>query len=122
MATVQLQTVLRFKTTTCISCGVIISIPEDLYDWRLKDHRSFYCPNGHSQQFVGETEEARLKRELDAVQRRLAFERTAKEQAEAALKKAQASQARLKKRVNCGVCPHCQRTFKQLAMHIQNKH
>lgn len=36
--------------------------------------------------------------------------------------KAKAARRRLEHRVNCGVCPHCRRTVKQMAAHIKSKH
>lgn len=116
-----LQTV-TFKTTTCIQCGCPIALVDDLYDWRLKDQKDFYCPNGHAQRFIGETEEARLKRELLDAQRRRDFERNRAESAERQLAAAEASKKRFKKRVAAGVCPCCHRTVGQMARHMKSKH
>jgi hypothetical protein len=48
-------------TETCYSCGVLFGMAEDLRDNRLRDRRSFYCPNGHGQSYTGKTPETKLK-------------------------------------------------------------
>lgn len=118
MAVLSLQTVLRIQTTTCITCGVVIGLTEEYYDERIKDHKNYHCPNGHTQHFTSESEaekNARLLREEQARhQRTLArenAERVAKEKAERKLK-----------RVGRGVCPECNRTFNNLARHMDCKH
>lgn len=118
MAELALQTVLRIKTTDCISCGVVIGLEASYWDERRKDHRQFYCPNGHTQYFTSESEaekNARLLREEQERHKRTIAreneERAAREKAERKLK-----------RVTAGTCPCCQRSFKQLRMHMANKH
>lgn len=116
------QTSLGFKTTTCITCGVVIAMPTDMYDHRLKNQSNFYCPNGHSQHFVGETEEQRLRRRLEEKERSLAWEKERAASLDKQLRAAQTKARNLKKRIGAGVCPCCQRTFKQLAAHMAHKH
>lgn len=118
MAELALQTVLRIKTTTCITCGVVIGLTQEYYDERIKDHRGYHCPNGHSQHFTAESAAELAKRMLKEEQARHARtlsreneERTAKEKLERKLK-----------RVNRGVCPECNRTFQNLARHMECKH
>lgn len=118
MAELALQTVLRIKTTDCITCGVVIGLEASYYQERLRDHRNYFCPNGHSQYFSSESEaekNARLLREEQARHQRTIAreneERAAKEKAERKLK-----------RVTVGTCPCCKRSFKQLRAHMANKH
>lgn len=40
-------------------------MPRRLYEVRLKDHESFYCPNGHARHFVGQTEEQKRIEKLE---------------------------------------------------------
>lgn len=118
MAELSLATVLRIKTTNCISCGCVIGMQDVLYDERLRDHRFFHCPNGHSQHFVGESDEEKAKRQLREEQTR--HQRTiARENEERA---ARERAERKLKRVNSGVCPECKRTFPNLARHMACKH
>lgn len=107
---------------TCIECGIEFAIPSGYRRQRLEDHRGFHCPNGHSQFFAGETEAQKLQKQLDIEKRKLEFERNQRATLEAQLSAAVKKTKRLTHRVECGVCPHCQRTFKQLAAHMKSKH
>jgi len=115
VAEVALQTVLRFKTTMCITCGCTIALADEYYHRRVSDHKSYYCPNGHTQHFVGESEaekNARLLREEQARHQRTLSR----------VNEVERERDRLKKRVKAGVCPCCKRTFKQLSAHMKHKH
>lgn len=110
----------------CVECGVEFASP--VIAKRLDDGKTFYCPNGHSQSYT-ETESSKLKRLLESERVKLAQAVRDKEwaQAEARTARTQETKAKnkLKKvvtRVNAGVCPHCNRTFQQLARHMQSKH
>jgi hypothetical protein len=37
-------------------------MPDQMYKARLRDRDTFYCPNGHGQHFLGETEAEKLKK------------------------------------------------------------
>ena len=116
----------ELETTTCGVCGVPFAAPVELLAWsRKKPHRSFYCPAGHSLHFPGKSEAQRLRESQEA----LAAERAEHDQTQAQLRaqRAQTTRARnerdrLKTRAKHGVCPCCNRTFKQLAAHMKNKH
>jgi hypothetical protein len=105
----------------------------DLYDRRLKDHEVFYCPNGHPQHFTGTDPDkkriAELERQIAAEKANAESAHRQRQWAESRAKganiqagKAKAAKRRLEARVNCGVCPHCRRTVKQMAAHIKTKH
>ncbi len=39
--------------TCCVDgCGIEFCLPRSVYERRLEDHKTFYCPNGHSQHFT----------------------------------------------------------------------
>lgn len=112
--------------TECARCGVEFAITGDYEKRRREDKKTFHCPNGHIQYFPGKTPD---EREIEELKSQLASETSARKWAEtrakgAAVKagKAKAEKARLERRVNCGVCPHCSRTFRQLAAHMKTKH
>lgn len=46
------------------SCGLLFAIPTNWDNLRRKDKRSFYCPNGHSMSYRGETKEQKLRKQL----------------------------------------------------------
>ena len=106
---------INVKTTECYTCGCLIGMSEDMYNRRLTDHQDFWCPKGHQQHFVGESEEEKAKRLLREEQNR--HQRTLSR-----VNEVERERDRLKKRVKAGVCPCCKRTFRQLALHIKHKH
>jgi hypothetical protein len=110
-------------------CGVIFGMTKTFQDARRKDHKTWYCPNGHARHYPGESEEERLRRVLHETQ--LARERAEREKAAAQQAEQKQADARKKAerqlknhvtRTANGTCPCCQRTFKQLAAHMKNKH
>lgn len=113
---------LNFETTTCYSCSCLIALERDFMANRRRDHQSFYCPNGHSQHFLSETIEEKLKKELAEEQRRVAFEKNQRAAAERQLEAAQKDAERLRKRAQNGVCPCCKRSFPNLRRHMKSRH
>jgi hypothetical protein len=110
----------------CPNCSVVFGIPETMEERRREDHRTFYCPNGHSLSFSGPTQaerEAKAARErADRLATQLRAQRDQTEAAEREAAEAKASEVRLRWRVGNGVCPCCQRTFPTLAAHVATKH
>jgi len=49
---------------TCPACGVTYAIPATMKNKRLEDHKNWYCPNGHTLHFPGETPKERENRTL----------------------------------------------------------
>jgi hypothetical protein len=45
------------KETNCYSCGVKIYFEDDYHQTLLSTHRTFYCLNGHPQNFVSKTQD-----------------------------------------------------------------
>jgi hypothetical protein len=114
------QTTLEIEICTC---GVLFAAPEHMLDARRKDGKSFYCPNGHSLTYDGDYQ--RLKKELERSKDRAARERALRDQAEASLRATRGVVTKQRKkleRVSKGVCPCCNRTFKDLRRHMETKH
>jgi hypothetical protein len=95
---------------------------------RHRDGKTFYCPNGHGQCYT-KTEEQKLRELLAAeksrreqAERDAEWHRAETRKAELAASKAKKALKKVETRVNAGVCPHCNRTFQQLARHMQCKH
>lgn len=112
----------------CISCGVWFGFDAYLDQQLRNNKKSFYCPNGHTQAYC-ESEADRVRKdlaakqkELDRERQNLAMERQLRIDTEARLEKEKTALKRQTKRVNAGVCPHCNRTFSQLQRHMQCKH
>ena len=113
------ETVVTF--TTCVTCALPIALTE----LQLKNFResggSLYCVLGHASRF-GEPESARLRNELAAAQDKVANLETNLQNAQRLMDAETKKRQRLMKRVENGVCPHCHRTFQQLARHMKDKH
>lgn len=127
-----IQLAVNFTTETCCNkdCGMPFAMPTDFYRARSSSPGSaFFCPRGHGQHYTGETEEAKLRRQLESERNNSAFWRERKDETERRLaaQRAQTTRAkneakRIKGRIAAGVCPCCNRTFKQLTAHMKAKH
>ena len=105
---------------TCYTCGIPFGLPVEYQRRLLEEARqtTFYCPNGHGQCYVGRTATEKL---ADAKDENLSLrQRLDQAEADAARKGKQLTS--LKKRVNAGLCPHCNRHFTNLERHIAGKH
>lgn len=101
----------EFNAIDCARCGMPFGVTPDFQERRRKDHALFYCPHGHSNVYQDETEEEKLRKRLQMSERQTRMEREQREKAERQLA-----------RVNRGVCPKCNRTFKALQRHMATKH
>lgn len=111
-----------FVTEECCACGMPFAMTADFKSRRLKDHKSFYCPSGHSQHYIGKSEEQKLREQLE--RERLAREA---ESGRAALLESQRdaiarNYGRMRERIKNGVCPCCNRAFQNLMQHMRTKH
>jgi hypothetical protein len=114
-------------------CGIMHAVPADFQERRRKDHKTFYCPNGHNASYGGlSAEEQRIKQlESDTkwYAERLNEANAREEEAKRALAATKGVLTRTKKkltttekRVAHGVCPCCNRTFANVARHMKGKH
>jgi hypothetical protein len=115
------------EVTVC-TCGVLFALPAKMLEERRRDGKRFYCPHGHSLVFR-ETEEEKLRRQLEWAREDAGRAAAARDQAEAHLRGERAAKTRIKNqrdrertRVAGGVCPCCNRTFKNLARHMAGQH
>lgn len=102
-------------------CGVNFAIPRSIYEAAKAHGTGFYCPRGHHLG-LGESDVEKLKKELE-------LERKRKEWAKEAERKARHAEAIAKgkakaqaQRLAHGVCPCCNRSFRQLRRHMRAKH
>jgi hypothetical protein len=105
-------------------CGIAVAIPANLHRVMNDEGQKCYCPIGHT--FVyGNT----FKEQLQQAEQRVAEEQRrvratrdllhAEERSHVATK---GHLTRVKKRVQHGVCPHCNRSFQDLRRHMRSKH
>ena len=105
-------------TTTCIKCGCVYGLPKTLYDSHVRLGGFHSCPNGHCQGRVeGEEKKARK-----CAESKLAIEKTNHDQTKSALKESEEKRSRIEKRIRNGVCPCCNRQFKNVHRHMKSKH
>jgi len=111
-------------TETCYSCSILFAMPEDYREARLRNHSlTFYCPNGHSQKYVGETEAEKYKRLYQASERRAGENYDRAERAERSRTALRGVVTRQRNRAVAGACPFgCRRHFADLERHVAAKH
>ena len=122
------------ETTTyvihdCFNCGMLFAVTEQFDKARLADHQNFYCPNGHSQHYVGKTEAQELREQLATAERNEKWykdqARRAEQDARHFEKSRNAYKGRvthLKNRAAEGICPCCNEKFPNLHEHMKSNH
>jgi len=107
---------------SCGNCGIEFDVPTHFYkELREIKGKGWYCPNGHSRVF-GESDSDILRRERDLLRQRLAEKDDTIARVEREKAAVQGQVTKLKKRAQRGVCPCCNRTFLNVARHMQSKH
>lgn len=120
-------------TEVCCNCNMLFAIPQELKNRALQkrgpEGLRFYCPAGHQQWYVGETDAEKMRRENDRLKQEQAWyeDRYKSLRADAEHQRHRANgykghATRITKRVKAGVCPCCNRTFKALAEHMARQH
>jgi len=122
----------NFRVVSCGSCGVVYGMPTGYFDNRQKDHKEWRCPNiqcNSTWVFADESDEERLKRELKSEKEktrheRIRFEREKieREMAERSARAYKGKLKRIKTRIGNGVCPYCNRSFKDVRRHMAHQH
>ncbi len=117
------------ETRLCRECGGTYALAEGYIRQRRIKGGDWYCPYcGISWHFT-ETDNARLKRQLDEQwQKTMAEKQKTKDalaEAEHFRKSRDAMKGqvtKVKNRIEKGICPHCKRYFKDLHRHMKSKH
>jgi hypothetical protein len=111
----------RLFVILCGNCGIMYGVPDDWDNRRRKDGKTFYCPNGCPRVYR-ETEEDRLKARLTRKTAENDQLRAENRSLEARRRAAKGQLTKTRKRIHNGVCPHCKRTFADVARHMNTKH
>ncbi len=109
------------ETCTCANCGIVFGMPDYYVQKRREDGVGFYCPNGHNLSY-GKSELDNLRRERDRLKQQMAQKEDEAREALAGEVAERKKIERKLKRVQKGVCPHCTRSFQNLAAHMATKH
>jgi hypothetical protein len=120
--------IINWQTAICCSCSIPFAFPDYKYEQLVKEGTRFHCPNGHPQYYT-ESENTKLKRLLEQEQKRRTWAEQSRQDAWKRLEEEKRSKAairgaltKIKTRVKAGVCPCCNRTFRQLVLHMKSKH
>ena len=117
MATTVLLTV-TIEPMTCGECGVPFGITADFIRERRRDHKTWYCPNGHHRWYPGKAPEE----ELAETKARLLDVRAERDRlADDNLTLARKNKT-LRSRAKNGVCAFCKRSFKNVKAHMDTQH
>jgi predicted RNA-binding Zn-ribbon protein involved in translation (DUF1610 family) len=123
MAGENLALSITLTAVDCGQCGGSYAINERYREQCKKYGRSWtcpYCQTGWG--FSGNGDFEKLQKQLESERRLREQERLWKEQAVVRERAARGQATRLRNRAAAGVCPCCNRTFKQLAAHMKAKH
>ena len=123
MSLAAIQVTVELTEINCGECGGVYALNERYRKQQYEKGGSWHCPYCQTGWgYGGNSENSQLKRQLEA-------ERVRKDNALAEANRLRASltaqkglTTKLQNRVKAGVCPCCNRTFKQLAAHMQSKH
>jgi len=118
-----------FLAENCQSCGLVFKLPKHFIQHRRDTGGSFFCPGCKDRWTYTKTENARLREELEKERKRVAYEIEQKRMercdrfaAERREKLAKTKLRKLTERTQAGLCPYCNRSFKQLKAHLNSKH
>lgn len=118
-----------YTLVTCYKCSIAFAVPDEFDTARRRDHTSFYCPAGHGQVYKSKSDVEQLREEVAIKQRSAEFwQRRSEEKAREVvsanhrLRATRGVVTKIKRRVGKGVCPCCNRTFRDLARHMEGQH
>jgi len=119
----------ELKVIQCGECGGIYALNKRYVDKKWEDGGYWTCPYCKNGWGYGESEMDRLKKKLSKanndstfLSNRLAREKASHEQTQMSLRGHKAAKTRIINRISKGVCPCCNRYFKDLHKHIENQH
>ena len=113
---------ITLEQKSCLNCSGIYAVNEKWFDRRYESGGDWYCPYCGTCWHMTETENMRLERKLREAKNRLSCEIASHDQTKSSLAAQKGVNTRLKNRVKNGVCPCCNRYFKNLHAHMKNKH
>jgi hypothetical protein len=116
----------EYAYKVCPVCGIHYAVDKIVMDYKRSrssndKENGWSCPNGHGlvfKEYDADIQRRRAERAEQESARQQELRLAAERQAAAA----RGQVTRLKNRSKAGVCPCCNRTFKQLAAHMANKH
>ena len=120
---------IELSVVNCGECGGIYSINERYRQQKRENGGYWTCPYckvswgyGTSEKDKSENENKNLRKRLEWAEQAQAQQRAAQLEVQHQLRAQKAAKTRLKNRINGGVCPCCNRSFKGLAEHMRKQH
>ena len=117
------------KVIQCGECGGVYALNKNYVDQKWTKGGYWTCPYCKCLWGYGESEIDRIKKELTHANNdsklfsnRLAREKASHEQTQMSLRAHKAAKTRIKNRISKGICPCCNRYFKNLHKHIEMQH
>ena len=129
MALAKISVAVVLTEINCGECAGTYAINERYREQQYEEGGTWNCPYcccawGYSGNEVArlrmKLEEAHARTEAECVRKMAALEEANQLRHKVAAQKSAAT--KLRNRAKYGVCPCCNRTFQQLAMHMQSKH
>lgn len=114
--------IVGLSSIECCSCNGVFAVTDNAYDHYKNTGEFFNCPYCKTSQHYSKPEISILKDRIKTLEntRKYYLEELAKEKkSKIAIK---GHHTRLKKRIANGVCPCCNRSFKNLHLHMENQH
>jgi hypothetical protein len=118
MALAQVELAVTLTQINCGDCGGTYAINERYRQQKAEKSGFWNCPYCKCSWGYGKGENAELRDQVAATQQRLNAALSRENEERAAKEKVE----RKLKRVKRGVCPECNRTFQNLALHMTCKH
>ena len=112
----------RMTIIDCITCGMPFAFTHGFEQVRRSDHKSFYCPRGHTQYYPQKTKEEELQARLERESSRRIHAQDQLEATERSRRALKGQLTKLRNRIANGVCPWCHRSFPNVLAHVTTEH
>lgn len=116
-------------TEECVACHVAFGLTSEMQKRLRETHHDFYCPNGHTQRYMAETEAEKLRAKLRSVEQDRDWYKAAEARqsagratAERQLSATKGVVTKLRKRAITGTCAFCHRHFANVERHVASQH
>ena len=114
--------VVEIDWISCARCGLVFGVPGSWSTSKRENHRLFHCPDGHPLSYHGKTEEEKLIQENKRLAQKSRLLKHSLDSTERSRRAQKGHMTRIKNRIAKGVCPCCNRQFKNLLDHMETKH
>lgn len=123
MSNYTFETSIKYTTIDCIYCDFVFAVPKTADEKWQNNHTTFYCPKCRgNMHYSDKPETERLEKDLAYYKSKNASLRESNEFYQNSARAYKGHHTRVKNRVKNGVCPCCNRTFKDLQRHMKSKH